>query len=111
LPNELQIKLQVFESALFDAYKTVLLEEHVDWVSLHKVQKCTGLSLELFTIRLNQLWKLQFSEAGEQLLKCDFGLEVDATPLEHYRLRNKRIEVDETARMIIHMGLKKMEKF
>ena len=111
MPNELQIKLQVFESVLFDAYKTILLEEQVDWVSLHKVYKRMGMSLELFTLRLNQLWKLQFSEIGDQLLKCSFGLEVDATPTEHYRYRKQRIEVEGIGMMIIHMGLKKRKKF
>jgi hypothetical protein len=100
-------KLEVFEEALWNSYNKVKLEEKVIWVSLHKVMEYVGLPLPLFTERLEQLWQGQFSMKPLYCSKYTFGLEVDATPTERYRLRKKLIIVDHCPRFIIQMGLKK----
>jgi len=104
---DMKIALEVFEDALWDSYQKVQSEEHVLWCSLHKVQKYTGLSRELFTERLNQLWENQFTSSPIIERKYDFGLEVDCTPTERHRLRNRLIVVEQTPMFIIHMGVRR----
>jgi hypothetical protein len=102
--DDTKVKLEVFEEALWNAYNKVQSEERVLWCSLHKVQERVGLSRELFSERLNQLWKNQFTSEPLFERKYDFGLEVDCTPVERHRLRNRLITVDGVAMFIINMG-------
>lgn len=107
--NDTIVKLEVFESALWDAYKKVQAEEGVMWCSLHKVMVKVGMSLPLFSERLKQLWECQFTTEPMYANKYSFGLEVDCTPTERHRLRNKLIIIDHCPMFIIQMGLKKQE--
>ena len=104
IPNDLAVKLRVFESALWEAYRQVQSEEHIYWCSLHKVMKRVGMSLPLFTERLNQLWQNQFATKPTIQKRYDFGLEVDCTPTDRWRLRNQLIMVDGCPQFIIQMA-------
>jgi len=106
---ELKIKLQMFENALWESYKRVRDEKQVLWVSIHKVMRYVGLPRELFNERLEQLWNCQFSSTPIYNNEYSFGVEADATPTEHYRLRNKPILVDGVNVKIIQMGKKSDE--
>jgi len=105
--NDTKVKLEVFEKALWYAYNRVRIEECVLWCSLHKVQKHVGLPRELFTERLNQLWKNQFTSTPVIERRYDFGLEVDCTPVERHRLRKQLIIVEGTPMFVINMGPRK----
>jgi hypothetical protein len=68
-----------------------------------------GLPLDLFTERLQELWNCQFSSDVVYVNKYSFGLEVDCTPTERYRLRNKLIIIDYCPKFIINMGPKTID--
>jgi len=105
--DDTKVKLEVFERALWNAYNKVRVEECALWCSLHKVQEQVGLSRELFTKRLNQLWKNQFTSTPVIKRRYDFGLEVDCTPVERHRLRKQLIIVEGTPMFVINMGPRK----
>lgn len=104
--DDIPIKLKIFESALWEAYNQVKNEDKTYWVSLHKVMVKVGMSLELFNQRLEQLWKNQFASSPQYVNRYQFGLEVDASPTNYYRLRNKQIIIDGCPMFIIQMNLK-----
>lgn len=107
--NNETIKLQVFENGLWEAYQQVKSEDKTLWVSLHKVMAYVGLPLELFNERLKQLWENQFTSTPKFANKYSFGLEVDATPTDHYQLRKRQIIIDGCPMFIIQMGIKNSE--
>jgi hypothetical protein len=104
---ETQNRLEVFESALWESYKAVQAEEGLYWCSLHKVMKRVGMSLPLFQERLEQLWQPQFTSDPGYAPRYTFGLEVDCTPTDRWRLRKQLIVIDHCPRFIITMGPKK----
>ncbi len=104
--NDTQVKLKVFEFALWEAYKETRREEQVLWCSLHKVISKVGMSLPLFNERLKQLWECQFTAEPLYTNRYSFGLEADCIPTERYRLRNKLITIDHCPVFIIQMGQK-----
>lgn len=106
MDNDIIVKLEVFEKGLWESYLEVKNEENTLWVSLHKVADKVGMSLELFNERLNQLWLCQFSSNPIYKNKYEFGLEVDATPIERYRLRNKLIIIENCPMFLIQMNIK-----
>lgn len=103
------VKLQVFENILWKAYQKVKSEDKTLWVSLHKVMDYVGLPLDLFTQRLNELRQNQFASTPKFVNKFQFGLEVDATPTQYYRLRKKQIIIDGCPMYIIQMNKKDSE--
>jgi hypothetical protein len=101
--NDKEIKLQVFESALWDSYQRIFSKERTLYVSLHRVMERVGLPLDLFNERLQELWNKQFTSES----KYTISLEPDATPTEYYRLRKKHIIIDNCPMFIIQMTKRK----
>lgn len=101
--DDTKIKLEVFESALWDSYLKVRNEKQTLYVSLHKVMEYTGLPLKLFNERLQQLWDNQFSIKT----RYSISLEADATPTEYYRFRKQHIIINNCPMFIIQMAVRK----
>jgi hypothetical protein len=108
MANDIDVKLEVFESALWDSYQKVLNQDHTLYVSLHKVMYLVGLPLNLFNERLQRLWSNQF--ITKSLNRYSISLEADAKPTEYYRLRKQHIVIDNCPMFIIQMSNKKDNK-